>query len=94
MGCAVLLQVVIDPNSDIEHRHSILNQFVIPAAKSLPGFLRGTWMNDGSGVGTCIAIFDTEANAKAAVTALTPEGGPPVIGVGIHEVEVEVEASI
>jgi hypothetical protein len=30
--------VKLDPSSDIEHRHSILNDYVIPEAKALPGF--------------------------------------------------------
>ena len=47
MAHAVVIQVEIDPNSDIEHRHAILNDFVIPEAKALPGFQKGTWMNDG-----------------------------------------------
>ena len=89
MGHAVLIQVTLDPNSDIEHRHSILNEFIIPTAKGLPGFQRGTWMNDGSGVGTCVVMFDTKANADEAIASLTPDGGPPVISVGVHEVEAE-----
>lgn len=90
MTYAVIIQVKLDPDSDIEHRHSILNDFVIPEAKALPGFQKGTWMNDGAGTGTCVVVFDTEANAKSAVTPLTPAGGPTVINSGVHEVEVEV----
>ena len=36
MAHAVVIQVKIDPNSNIEHRHSILSDFVIPEAKALP----------------------------------------------------------
>ena len=39
----VVIQVKVDPNSDIEHRHSILNDFVIPEAKALPGFQCLAW---------------------------------------------------
>jgi hypothetical protein len=87
---AVLIQVKLDPNSDIEHRHTILNDFVIPEAKALPGFEKGTRMNDGDGTGTCVVMFDSEDNAKSAVTALTPVGGPPVISSAICEVEIEI----
>jgi hypothetical protein len=90
MTHAVLIQVKLDPNSDIEHRHSILSDFVIPEAKALPGFERGTWMNDGVGTGTCVVMFDSEDNAKSAVTALTPAVGPPVISSAVYEVEIEV----
>ncbi len=42
----------------------------------------GHLMNDGAGTGTCVVVFDTEDNAKSALTPLTPEGGPRVIGSG------------
>jgi hypothetical protein len=87
---AVVIQVKLDPNSDVEHRHAVLNDYVIPEAKALPGFQKGMWMNDGDGTGTCIIVFDTEDDAASAVAPLTPAGGPPVIASGIHVVEVEV----
>jgi hypothetical protein len=89
MTHAVLVQVKLDPNSDVEHRHGILNDFVIPEAKALPGFQKGTWMNDGAGTGSCIVVFDTEDNAKSAVSPLTPGNGPVVISSGVYEVEME-----
>jgi hypothetical protein len=89
MTHAVVIQVKLDPDSGIEHRHAILNDYVIPEAKALPGFLKGTWMNDGVGTGTCVVVFDTEGNAKSAVTPLTPAAGPAVIMSGVYEVEVE-----
>jgi hypothetical protein len=64
--------------------------FVIPEAKALPGFEKGTWMNDGDRTGTCVVMFDSEDNAKSAVTALTPVGDPPVISSAICEVEIEI----
>ena len=90
MAHAVVIQVKIDPKSDVEHRHSILNNFVIPEAKALPGFRSGTWMNDGDGTGTCVVVFDTEDDAKSAVAPMTPAGGPPVISSSVYEVEIEV----
>ena len=89
MAHAVVIRVEIDANSDVEHRHAILNDFVIPEAKALPGFQKGMWMNDGAGTGTCVVVFDTEGNAKSAVTTLTPAGGPRVIDRRVHEVEIE-----
>jgi hypothetical protein len=35
MTYSVVVQVKLDPDSDIEHRHSILNDFGIPEAKAL-----------------------------------------------------------
>ena len=89
MAYAAVIQVKIDPDSDRKHRHSILNDFVIPEAKALRGFERGMWMNDGSGTGTCIVVFDTEEHATAAIVPLTPAAGPPVIRSDVHEVEAE-----
>jgi hypothetical protein len=90
MAHAVVMQVKIDPDSDREHRHSILNEFVVPEVKALPGFEHGIWMNDGAGTGTCVVVFDTEDQAAAAIVSLTRPGGPPIISSGVHEVEIGV----
>lgn len=90
MAHAVMIEVKIDPNSDREHRHSILNDFVVPEARALPGFEQGIWMNDGAGTGTCVIVFDSEAHASAAMATLTRPGGPPIISSGVHEVEIGV----
>ena len=42
MAHAVVVQVRIEPDSDIEHRHAVLNDFVIPQVKALPGFRKAT----------------------------------------------------
>ncbi len=89
MTHAVMVQVTLDPNSDIKHRHTILNDYVIPEAKALPGFQKGTWMNDGVGTGTCVVVFDTKDNTNSAVTTLTPAAGPAVISSRVYEVEIE-----
>jgi len=86
-----MIRVKIDPDSDREHRRSILEDFVMPEARALPGFEQGIWMNDASGTGTCVVVFDTEEHARAAIVPLTPPGGPPVIDSGVHEVEVQVK---
>jgi len=90
MAHAVVVQVKIEPGSDIGHRHAVLNDFVIPQVKALPGFVKGSWLNDGAGTGTCVAVFDTEDNARAAVGPLTPANGPAVVSAGVHAVEIEV----
>jgi hypothetical protein len=89
MTHAVVIQVKLDPDGGREHRHSILNDIVIPEAKALPGYQRGTWMNDRAGTGTCVVAFDTEEHARAAVGPLMPAAGPPVITSGVYEVEIE-----
>jgi hypothetical protein len=89
MAHAVVIQVKIDPDSDREHRHSILKDFILLGARALPGFEKGIWMNDGAGTGTCVVVFDTEPHAQDAIGPLTPDGGPPIIACAVHEVEVE-----
>ena len=89
MAHAVVVQVRIEPGSDAGHRRAILNDFVIPQVKALPGFVRGTWLNNGDGTGTCIAVFDAENDARAAVAPLTPANGPKVFSAEIHAVEIE-----
>jgi len=90
MAHAVVVQVRIEPGSDIGHRHAVLNDSVIPQVKALPGFVKGTWLNDGTGTGTCVVVFGTEDNARAAVAPLTPANGPAVLSAGVHAVEGEV----
>ncbi len=89
MSHAVVIRVKINPDSDREHRHSILDDFILPEARALPGFEKGIWMNDGAGIGTCVVVFDTELHAKNAIHPLAPAGGPPIITSGVHEVEAE-----
>lgn len=88
MSHAVVVQVRVDPDSDIEHRHSILRGYVIPAGEGLPGFQHGVWLNDGAGTGTCVVTFDTEAHAKDSLLRLTPEGGPQVLYAATCEIEI------
>jgi hypothetical protein len=49
MAHAAVILVKLDPNSDFEHRQAIMNEFIIPEVKALPGFQKATWMNDGTG---------------------------------------------
>jgi hypothetical protein len=90
MAHAAVILVKLDPNSDFDHRHSVLNDFIIPEVKALPGFLKAMWMNDGAGTGTSVVVFDTEEHARAALAPLMPANGPPVISSTIQAVEVEV----
>jgi hypothetical protein len=89
MAHAAVVEVSIDPTSDVAHRHGILEEFVVPEVRALPGFRRGLWMNDGAGTGTCVVVCSTEDAARATLEVLTREGGPPVIRAGVLEVELE-----
>jgi hypothetical protein len=89
LAYAAFVQVDVDPESGIEHRHAVLNQFVIPQVKKLPGFRSALWLNDGNGVGTCVAQFDTEEQAADALGVLAPSRGPRVLHAGTCAVELE-----
>jgi len=86
---AAVVQVAIHPASDAAHRRGILNDLVVPEVTSLPGFVKGMWLNDRNGTGTCVVVFESEEAARVGLATLTREGGPPVIGFGLHDVEVE-----
>ena len=42
-----------------------------------------------AGTGTCLLVFDSEPNAQSAVEPMTRDGGPQVLDVGVHAVEIE-----
>ena len=89
MTSAAVVQVAIDPGSDATHRHGILNELVIPEVKALPGFVRGVWLHDGEGTGTCVVVFENKEDARAGLAVLTRPGGPRLLGSGLHEVDAE-----
>ena len=94
MAHAAVVEVSIDPASDVAHRHGILEELVVPELRAMPGFRRGLWMNDGAGTGTCVVVCSTDEAARAVLEVLTREGGPPVIRSGVHEVEIEAVEEI
>jgi hypothetical protein len=89
MAYAALVQVEVDPGSDVVHRHSILNEFIVPQLRDLPGFASAQWLNDGKGVGTCVVQFDSREQAERSLEVITPSNGPRVLKAAICEVELE-----
>ncbi len=89
MAHAVVVQVVIDPSSDIGHRRGILEEFVLPELTALPGYRTSMWLHDGQGIGTSVVLFDTAVQAEAGLAVLTREDGPEVTAAGVHTVEAE-----
>ena len=75
-------------DDDLDASRKMLNEGLIPAAKSLPGFQSGVWTRAGRrGIGTI--IFDSEDNAKAGQATLDknrPAEAPRVTQSGIYEV--------
>jgi hypothetical protein len=86
---AAVVEIAIEPGSDPEHRHGVLNEFVLPELRALPGYLKSLWLADGGGAGTCIVVFEEAAQARVGLAVLTRDGGPPMVRAGIHVVELE-----
>ena len=86
---AAVVEIVIEPDSDPAHRHGVLNEFVLPELRALPGYVKSLWLHDGGGAGTCIVVFEEAAQARAGLDVLTRDGGPSAVRAGIHEVELE-----
>jgi hypothetical protein len=89
MAYAALVQVEVDPGSDVAHRHSILSEFIVPQLRELPGFASARWLNDGNGVGTCVVQFESREQAERSLEVITPRNGPRVLKAAICEVELE-----
>jgi hypothetical protein len=76
---------------DLEAAEKLLKEGLIPMIKGLPGFQAARFLRslDGkSGVGA--VIFDTEANASAALVMERPAEAPPVTSSAVYEVVAEV----
>jgi hypothetical protein len=87
---AVLVEVDIDPTRVAESA-TLLREFTIPAVKTQPGFVRGTWVRSSDSTrGRGWAIFDTEEHAASAAVGAKqgpPPGGPiTVLCVEVFEV--------
>ena len=88
----VVLRVRLDMDTSREHRQSIIEEYIVPEYRELPGFHMATWMNDGEGTGLCVIEFDSEEHARDAVPAVTPHGGPEFVEWGVYSVEFKASA--
>jgi hypothetical protein len=88
MAHAVVMRVKFAEGQSPEDGQAMLNDVVIPMAKSQAGFENGTWLHDGKGHGLGVIVFDTEANAAAAQEVLKPPVGvgPELLASELHEV--------
>jgi hypothetical protein len=91
MQHAVVINVNLPAEGTPEDGLKMLNEMVIPQARSQTGFQNGTWMNDhGKGLG--VVVFDTEENAVAAQLNLRPPAGAPTTFVSSSVYEVGAQA--
>lgn len=92
MPFAAVTTVKLEGN--FEQGQKMLNEVLIPRLKGLAGFQRARFMRSLDGTtGVGAATFDTEANAKAALEAMTsdrPAGSPEVQTTALYEVFLEV----
>ena len=87
MTYAMVMQVKFDGSGTKEDGIKMLEEFVMPHAKSQPGFDSGIWMRSLNVNGLGVVVFDTEENAKAAAEALKPPpGGPELVSAEVYEV--------
>jgi hypothetical protein len=87
---AVVIQVKFAEDGDREEGLRMLNERVVPNAKSQPGFQRGSWLWDNGTNGMGVVVFDTEDNATAAQENLKlPPGGPQLVSLAVYEVSAE-----
>jgi hypothetical protein len=78
-----------------DEAQQLLQEFVIPTAKSQPGFMRGVWLRSKDGShGRGVVAFDTEeqANAAAELAKQGPPEGSPATPRSIEVYEVVGEA--
>ena len=91
----VIVQVELDP-ARAEEATKLLHEQVVPTVSGLPGFVGGTWMRSVDGAqGRGILVFDTEANAQAAIEGARqgpPGDDPPTTFVAADLFEVMAQA--
>jgi hypothetical protein len=72
---AVVGQVKVDMAREEEAR-KLLDDFVVPSARALTGFVGGYWARAANGdTGHSLLLFDSEANARASAGQIWAPGG-------------------
>ena len=94
MSYAFVAQVAFQEGTDPDFAQKMLDGEVVPLVKSQVGFQKGIWVRDvdrKTGIG--VAVFDTEANAKAAAEAIRAQPraaeAPQITSAGVYEVVAE-----
>lgn len=89
MTHAVVVQVKLPEDGRSDEGRRMLDEVVVPNAKSQPGFKSGIWMNNGED-GRAVVVFDSEEQARSALNVLKPPpGGPTLISSEVYEVVVQ-----
>ena len=73
----VVIDVKVDPNREQEAR-DMLNNIIVPRAKTHQGIINGYWLRDVKGdILRTIELYDTEANANELAERIRSQGPPP-----------------
>ena len=87
MAHAIVMQVKLPQERSPDDAQRMLEEVVIPLAKSQVGFENGTWLHDGKGSGMGVIVFATAENAESAQAVLKPPpGGPEMVSSELYEV--------
>jgi hypothetical protein len=90
MTHVLVMQVKLPQDGDPEEGQKMLDEVVVPMAKSQAGFQRGTWMHDSANNGMGVMVFATAENAEAAKDILKPPpGGPQLVSSTVYEIAAE-----
>ena len=91
----IIIDVKVDPNREGEARDMVDNM-VVPRAKSHKGIVAGYWLRDTKGdILRSIQLYDNEANANETGDRIRSQGPPPdapvtLVSVSIYEVIAQV----
>ena len=87
----VVIDVKVDPNREQEAR-DMLNNMVVPRAKTHQGIIDGYWLRDIDGdILRTVELYDSEANATITAERIRSQGPPPggpvtLVSVNTYEV--------
>jgi len=84
---AVLIEVDVsgvDPEAGLKG----LQEQIVPAIRSLPGFCSGTWLTGNQdGLGLSLTVWDTQQQAEAMANTFGP-GSSPQAGATVRRCEI------
>jgi len=73
----IVIDVKVDPNREEEARN-MLNNVVVPRAKTHQGIVSGYWLRDlNSDILRTVELYDTQANANETAERIRSQGPPP-----------------
>lgn len=90
MAHALVMKVKLLDGGNPDDNQKMLDEFVVPLAKSQAGFKRGLWMRDENNHGLGVIVFASAEEAGAAKDVLKPPpGGPELLSATVFEVGAE-----